>query len=138
MNGFITSNRFARSLNLPLSFAQTELRSGKAVVISEIKLELHQRLELRTLTLAVIAVLTPGVIPVALNTALGLCSVGLYRGNMLTSPLGYTMFTNQTSTLNPFSPCIVETPGTYKVIVSNNTSNTDLSVTATGALRILF
>lgn len=136
LNGFITTNRFARTLNIPLSFAQTELRSGKAIVIAEIPLELHQRLELRSLTLAVFAILTPGVIPFYLNTAMGLCSVGLYRTPMLSSPLAYAIFTDQNCTSNPFSPCVVETPGLYRVVVSNNTNNTDLSVTVTGSAKI--
>jgi len=90
------------------------------------------------LTLAVISILTPGVVPAFLNTAMNACSVGLYRGTMLTSPLAYASFTNMTSTTNPFSSCVIETPGTYTLIVSNNTDNTDLSVTATGSIKIYY
>jgi len=138
MNGFITTRRYARVLDLPISFPQTELRAGKAIVITQLPLALHQRLELRALTLVVNAILTPGVVPIYLNTALSICSVGLYQGTMLTGPLAYTAFTEMTSITNPFSPCIIETPGTYNVIISNNTSNTDLSLTATGAIKLYY
>lgn len=138
MNGFVTTQRYARVIDLPLSFSQTELAAGKAVYLSRIPLALHQRLELRSLTLAVVAILTPGVVPTYLNTAMTLCSVGIYDGPMITCPLAYTGFTDQTSTTNPFSSCVIETPGTYSVIVSNNTSNTDLSVVVTGAAKIYY
>jgi len=138
MNGFITTNRYARTLSVPLSFAQTELRSGKSIVIAELPLALHERFELRSLTLSVLAILTPGVVPFYLNTAMGLCSVGLYRGTMITGPLAYASFTDQNCTTNPFAVCVVETPGTYRVVISNNTNNTDLSVAATGSLRFYY
>ena len=138
MNGFVTTQRYARVLDLPLSFSQTELAAGKSIRISRLRLERFQRLELRSLTVAVIAILTPGVVPAFLNTALSLCSVGLYRGTIITGPLAYAAFTNTPSTINPFSSCVVETPGDYNVIVSNNTNNTDLSVTATGSIKIYY
>lgn len=138
MNGFVTTQRYARVLNLPLSLSQTELAKGKSIYISEIPLEINQRLEVRSLTLTVAAILTPGVIPAYLNTAMSLASVGVYRGKMITSPLTYAAFTEQATTTNPFSVCVIETPGTYNVIVSNNTSNTDLSVIVTGAVKLYY
>jgi hypothetical protein len=138
MNGFVTTNRYARIVDLPLSFAQTELRSGKSIVIAKLVLGQHSRLELRALTVAVVAVLTPGVVPVYLNTAMWLCSVGLYRSTMITSPLAYAAFAEQTGMVNPFAPCIVATPGTYSVMVSNNTGNIDLAVTATGSIKLYY
>ena len=135
VNGFVTTARHARVTDLPLSFAQTELRAGKSIVISKLLLEMHQRLELRTLTISMVAVLTPGVIPVYLNTAMQACSVGLYRGTMITGPLAYAAFADQTATVNPFAPCVIESPGAYSVIVSNNTSNIDLAVAATGSIK---
>ena len=138
MNGFVTTNRFARVIDLPLSLSQTELAAGKQIFIARIPVALHQRIEIKSLTLAVIAILTPGVVPIYLNTAMQLCSVGLYRGTMITSPLCYTAFTDESSTTNPFSTCVVETPGTYNVIVSNNTTNTDLSVVVTGNAKFFY
>jgi len=138
MNGFVTSARFDRVINLPLALPQTELRGGKAMTLVELALARHQRLELRSLSLTLLAVLTPGAVPVYLNTALGLCSVGFYRSDMLTAPLALVTYTDQAATVNPFSPCVVETPGNYLVIASNNTSNIDLAVCATGSLKLLY
>lgn len=138
MNGFVTTNRYARVIDLPLTMSQTELAAGKQIFISRIPVALHQRLEIRSLTISVVTILTPGVVPEYLNTAMQLCSVGLYFGQMITSPLVYTAFTDEPSTTNPFSTCVVETPGTYNLIVSNNTNNTDLSVVVTGCAKFYF
>lgn len=138
MNGYVTDARAARIVNLPVALAQTELRAGKTLVVATVQLGLGQRLELRTLTLGLLAVLTPGAVPAYLNSALGLCSAGLYRGTMITSPLAVTQSLGNTTTVNPFSPCVVATPGTYSVIVSNNTNNTDLSVSVTGTIKLFF
>lgn len=138
INGFVTTNRYARVINLPVSFSQTELGSGKNITILKLPLAINQRFELRSLTIAMIAILTPGQVAALLNTAMGLCSVGLYQSSMLCSPLAYAAFNDQTSTANPFSPCVIETPGTYSVIVSNNTSNIDLAVVVTGSVKFCF
>jgi len=138
MNGFVTTNRFARVLSLPISFPQTDLGSGRAIVVAKIPLEMNQRLEIRALCISLVAILTPGVVPVYLNTAMQLCSVGVYESTMISSPLVYAAFFDQTSMANPFSCCVIETPGLYNVIVSNNTSNTDMAVCATGAAKIFY
>lgn len=138
MTGFVSSQRFSRVVNLPVGLAQTELRAGKTLIVATVQLARFQRLELRSLTLGLCAVLTPGAVPVYINSALGLCSVGLYRGVMVTAPLALTYSLGSTTTVNPFSNCVVETPGTYSVIVSNNTNNTDVSVAVTGALKLFF
>ena len=136
MNGFVTATRYARCASVPVSAAQTELRAGKTLLVTRVRLERGQRLELRSLNLALLAVLNPDSTPVFLNSALGLCSVGLYHGTMISSPLAYTFSQGGATSTNPFSPCVVETPGTYDIILSNNTSNTDLSVAATGVLKL--
>lgn len=138
LNGFITTNRFARILNLPISFAQTDLGAAKSIIIAQIPLAMHQRLELRSLTISLIAILTPGVIPNYHNTAMGACSVGLYQSTMISSPLAYAAITDNPCTANPFSPCIIQCPGTYSVIVSNNSSNLDMAVSATGVIKIYY
>lgn len=138
MNGLVTTNRYARTVDLPISFAQTELRAGKSITIAKITLAMHQRLELRSLSIALTTILTPEVLPVFLNTVMNLCSVGLYRGLMLTGPLAAASFSEQPTTTNIFSPCAIETPGTYNVIVSNNTSNIDMAVVATGAMKLYY
>lgn len=138
MNGFITSQRFARITHLPISFPQTDLGSGRAVTIATIPLLVDQRLEIRALSITLVAILTPGVIPTYLNTAMQICSVGVYDSTLITSPLCYASFADQTTTSNPFSPCVIQTPGIYKVIVSNNVNNIDMAVAATGALKIYY
>lgn len=138
MNGFITTQRFARVTDLPISFPQTELRSGKSVVVSVFPLARNERLVIRSLTLMLVNILTPGVLPVFLNTAMSLCSAGLYRGTMITNPLVYAAFAETHTTSNPFAPCVIETPGTYTVMVSNNTSNTDISVAVTGSAKFYY
>lgn len=138
MNGFVTTKRYARVLNVPISFPQTDLGSGRAIIVSRIPLAINQRLEIRALAITLVSILTPGAIPNYLNTALQLCSVGVYESTIITSPLVYAAFFDQTSTSNPFSPCVIETPGNYTVIVSNNTSNVDMAVAATGSLKLYY
>lgn len=138
MNGIVTTQRHARAVDLPFSFPQTEVRAGGQLVVAVIPLALHQRLVVRSLTLSVVSILTPGATPSYLNTAMHLCSVGLYRGTMITCPLVYSAFSEATTTSNPFSPCAVETPGTYRLVLSNNTDNVDLSVAATGSAKLYF
>ena len=138
MNGYVTTQRYARVLDLPFSFSQTELRRGKSVAVSVIPVALHQRLVIRSLTLMVVKILTPGVVTEYLNTAMSLCSVGIYRGTMISCPLLYAAFADSNATNNPFSPCVIETPGDYTVRVSNNTNNVDLAVVATGSAKIYY
>ena len=138
MNGFVNSVRRDRCVDLPISMAQTELRAGKTLSILQIKLALGQRLELRSLSIGMPAVLTPGLVPEYLNTAMSMCSVGLYRGTIITGPLAYTTSIGAVTTTNPFSPCVVESPGVYNVTVSNNTSNLNLSVVVAGAIKLYY
>ena len=138
MTGFVTTNRYARCVDMPLCLAQTELRAGKVITLARIVLTLGQRLELRMLALSQLAVLTPGTDPLYLNAALGMCSAGLYNNTMITSPLGYTYSSGGTTTSNPYDVCVIESPGTYDVLVSNNTSNLDLSVAVAGVLKLYF
>lgn len=96
-----------------------------------------QVLELRSLNLHLIKVLTPGVIPQYVNRSLGLSSVGVYFGTMLTGAgalvkglqVGVSQF-NQWSVRRFISP------GIYTVVVSNNTRNIDISVAITGTLKV--
>jgi hypothetical protein len=134
---FVTPAIFSRSLALPIALAQTELRRGKQVQIMQFNLQAGQLLELRCLNLHLIKVLTPGVIPQYVNRSLGLCSVGVYEGTMLTGAgalvkglqVGVSQF-NQWQVRRFISP------GTYQVVVSNNAQNIDLSVAVTGTLKV--
>jgi hypothetical protein len=117
--------------------AQTELRRGKQIQIMQFDLQLGQLLELRALNLHLIKVLTPGVVPEYINRSLGLSSVGVYEGPMLTGALalvkgaqvGVTQF-------NPWSLRRFVSPGVYTVIISNNTRNVDISVCVMGDLKV--
>lgn len=135
-NGFITTQRFARIANLPISLPQTQLNAGMLIVAMKITLAMHQRLELRSLNCFLANILTPGAIPVYLNTAMGLCSVSVTRSLTVCSPIAYALVKDRSTTSNPFSTCVIETPGVYNVIVSNNTSNVDMAVTATGLFKL--
>lgn len=103
----------------------------------QFNLQAGQALELRCLNLHLIKVLTPGVIPSYVNRSLGLCSVGVYEGTMLTGAgalvkglqVGVSQF-NQWQVRRFISP------GIYQVIVSNNAQNIDLSVAVTGTLKV--
>lgn len=138
MNGFVTTNRYARIADMPISFPQTQLNAGKLMIVTKINLALHERLELRVLNCFLAAILTPGVVPVYLNSAMGLCSICISRSMTVCSPLVYALASDQTTASNPFAPCIIETPGVYNVIVSNNTSNTDMAIAATGMFKLYF
>lgn len=134
---FVTPAIFSRSLALPIALAQTELRRGKQIQIMQFDLKPGQLLELRCLNLHLIKVLTPGVIPTYVNRSLGLASVGVYEGSMLTGAgalvkglqVGVSQF-NQWSVRRFISP------GSYEVIISNNTRNIDVSVAVTGTLKV--
>ena len=134
---YVTTQRYAKTAALPVSLTQTELRRAKSIAVTSWSLERGERMELSNLTLHVVKILTPGPLPVYTNTALGACSVGLYFGNTLTSPLAWASIgTVGVATVNPFAVYRVATPGLYTVIVSNNTSNIDLSACVTGSIRL--
>jgi hypothetical protein len=135
-NGLVTTQRFARIASLPISLPQTQLNAGMLIVAMKITLAMHQRLELRSLNCFLASILTPGAIPTYLNTAMGLCSVCVTRSLTVCSPLAYALVKDTSTTSNPFSLCAIETPGVYNVIVSNNTSNVDMAVTATGLFKL--
>ena len=138
MNGYLTTNRFPRIWSVPFNFGQTELKRGKNIVIGKFELAINQQFELRMLTINLVSILTPNAVPLYLNTAMELCSVGLYRGTMLTGPLAYAAFREQACSTNAFYRCVVASPGTYQFVVSNNTANVDLAVAATGAFKFYY
>lgn len=134
---YVNTARFSKSVTLPVSLPQTELRRGRTLRITSWVLKTGERLEVRSLVLQVLKVLTPGPLPVYTNTSLGAASVGLYLGETVTSPIAWAFVGSVgTASTNPFCLRRVVTPGLYTVIISNNTSNLDLSVCATGCLRL--
>ena len=135
---YLTSNEFDRIQTLGIALPQTELRRQKTLQITTVFLNLGQRLEMASLNVHLIQILTPGVVPSVESTSLGLVSAGLYLGDgMMTGGLGIAAASAPgVSSIGPMQPVIVTAPGTYKLIVSNNSSNVDVSVVVTGSLRI--
>lgn len=134
---YVTPNIFSRILSIPVSLAQTELRRGRDIQIMQFDLKLGQVFELRALNLHVLKILTPGVTPTYVNRSLGLASLGVYEGPMLTSALAIVK--GSQVGIAQFNPWMVRrfvSPGTYTVLISNNTRNVDLSVAALGALKL--
>lgn len=139
MNGLVTPNRLGRIIDVPIGFASTELNRSRAIHVAQVPVTLGQRLVLRTLTLHVPKALTANVTPILFNSALGYVSVGVYFGDMLTSPLAVAKMSGVgSSTVNPFARHVFSTPGIYTVVVSNNTTNADFSVVTTGAFKLYF
>jgi len=137
MNGLVTTSRLARTLDLPITLGQTELRRYKNIQLAHVPVIQGQMLVIRVLTLHILKLLTPSVTPSVTNSALGMCSVGVYYGSMLTAPLAYVRVNNAGSALlNPYVRHTFATPGIYTVVISNNTSNCDLSVCVTGAMKL--
>lgn len=134
---YVTPNRLSRTLALPITLPQTELRRARSIQLAQFKLMTGQALELRALNLHLLKILTPGVIPTYVNKPLGFVSVGVYFGNMLTSSVALVRaFNIGCVQFNPYQSRILRTPGIYSVIVANNTNNVDASVCVTGSLKL--
>ncbi len=134
---YLSPSTFDRAITIPIACPQTELRRGKELRLATVELAAGQVLELRSLTLHLLAVLTPEAMPVLFNSALGLCSVGLYLGPMRCSGIGTVKCASAGAvSLNPFARTLARTPGLYTVVVGNNARNVDLSICATGSMRI--
>lgn len=134
---YVTQKSFAKILTLPITLPQTELRRGKSIRVLTWNLARGERMDLRSLTLTVLQILTPGNLPQYTNTALGASSIGLYFGETLTSPIAWaSVGTVGSAATNPFARKRIITPGVYTVIVSNNTYNVDVSVCATGCVKL--
>lgn len=137
MNGYVTPTRLLRVFDIPISFSQTELRRGKSIQIAQIPVELNQQLHVRGLVIHCVKNLTPGAVPIYATTSLGAVSVGLYFGSVLTSPLALAYVVNLgISSVNPFHIVKCLSPGVYTAIISNNTTNMDFSVAATGVAKL--
>lgn len=134
---YVSSSNLSRILTIPVSLPQTELLGGKSIEISQIQLGLGQSFELRSLTLHLLQVLTPGVSPLFNTTSLGLASVGVYLTSMLTgSPALVQTATPGAVSYNPNAPAKFSSPGLYTFVASNNTSNLGLSIIVTGSVKL--
>lgn len=133
---YVTPSRLDRILSLPLALPQTELRRGRSIQVAVLPLALNESLEIKSLTLHLLKLLTPGQTPDLNNTALGIVSVGIYLTPMLTGSAALVRAYQPGATaLNPYSPARFTTPGAYTVIASNNTANVDVAIIVTGLAR---
>jgi len=138
MNGYITTSRHNSLLDAPILLPQTELRRGRYIIAGQIKLTLGQVLRIRCFTLHFVNILTPTVTPSIFNTAMGLVSASVTTTPMVcSSPLRVSATAPSVVAHNSFSYVDFATPATYYFLVSNNTSNVDISVSLTGVAKIL-
>lgn len=136
---FVTEANFERSATLPVALAQTELRAQKRLQVATWRLELGQRIELRSLHLHIVKILTPGVTPQLTNSVGGLASVGIYASVMASSAIGVVLLTEPgVAALTGCEPVRITAPGVYNVVVFNNADNVDLSLVVTGAARLFY
>lgn len=133
-----TQTQFNRRITLPIYLPQTELRRQKSLQLATWPLAAGQRLELRSLHLHLIKLLTPGVNPVLDNSVAGIVSVGVYASTMATSAVGVVSCSETgVMALSGHEPVIITAPGLYRVVVFNNANNVDLAVAVTGAAWFL-
>jgi hypothetical protein len=136
---FVTPARLERVFDIPVSFAQTEVRQNKTIAIATIPVNQGEKLLLQSLSIHLVKILTPGENAILRNTAFGMAHVGLYFGGMLTSPLAYARLLNVgVCTTNLFRRWAVTTPGVYTVVIANNTDNLILSLSATGSVKMIY
>jgi hypothetical protein len=139
MNGFVTLQRLARVAHLPISFPQTAVAAGDSLLVASFAVAQGQRLEIRALTLNVVGLLTPGVIPDFAFPTYQSCSVGLYRNSSNCSPLAFASVEGTgVASFNIFRNIVIITPDEYNILVQNNMTNVDLSVAVTGAVKLYF
>jgi len=146
---YITPDRYAGIGDLGICLPQTELRRGSIIQVASFKLKNAQRAVIRMLSLHVVSVLTPGIVPNTINSSFGICTVGVYGpvnswgGNMICSPIVSAVSAGLgVAALNPYIDNSIESPGIYVVNVFNNTGRgtdgdyaIDLSVAVTGQIK---
>jgi hypothetical protein len=133
---YMLQGQFDQSLTLPISLPETELRRQRSMQLGLYPLALGQTLELRSLSIHLVKILTPGALPVLDNTVLGLCSVSILLNSMATSGLANVRVNGLGTGSWPVDePVIITTPALYRVVVFNNANNVDLSVSVTGSFR---
>ena len=138
---YISGDRYAAIVDLPICLPETELRRSVDLQISSFELASGQRAVIRFLNLNVLKVLTPGVIADTVNSPYGWCYVGVFGSKMAASPLTYVATSQIGNTqLNLFTETILASPGIYTVRVINNTGKVfqtamDFSVAVTGVIK---
>ena len=134
---YLTLTEYNRVYTLPISLPETELRRRCFIQVSTFRVTQGTVLELACLHLQVLRILTPGMSPMLADSSLGLAGVGFLASSMLSSAVGLvTQSTIGTRSLNADQPVVVTAPGVYRAVVFNNSSNVDLAVVVSGAVRV--
>jgi hypothetical protein len=95
-------------------------------------------MRIRLMSLHLINVLTGNSTPIELSTPMGVVSAGVYLGPMICSSAALLKATSPSVvSMNPFQYQDFATPGNYYFVVSNNTTNIDVTVALTGVAQIL-
>jgi hypothetical protein len=138
MNGYLTPTRFSTNFDVPLQLPQTELRRGRYLNCGQIQLTLGQAMRVRLLDLHLVSILTASATPQIFSTALGVISAGIYTTPMMcSSPCLVSSSSPGVVSLGRYAVREFATPGIYYFLVSNNTSNVDVSVVLTGVVKVL-
>lgn len=138
---YISKDRYAAILDLPICLPETELRRSVDLEIASFGLALGQRAVIRFLNLNVLKVFTPGVIADTVNSPFGWCYAGVFSGRMAASPIAYVSTAQIGNTqLNLFQEVVLASPGVYTVRIINNTGKVfqtamDFSVAVTGVIK---
>ncbi len=132
---YLTAADYDRFYTLPITLPETELRSRCYIQVCTFVVTEGMVLEMPSLTVQVLRILTPGVSPVLADTSLGLVSAGLLASSMLSGAVGLvTQNAVGASSWNGAQPVVITAPGVYRVVVLNNSTNVDVAVVVTGAV----
>ena len=138
MNGFVTTQRYGTTFDVPICLPQTELRRGRYINCGQIRLTLGQVLRIRCLNLHFVNVITATALPDIFSTSLGIVSAGVYLSPMMSSSSCLlTANSPGVFSVNSFAYKEYRSPGLYYFTVSNNTTNIDVSVALTGVIKLL-
>lgn len=138
---YITPERYARIVDLPVCLPETALRRGDVIQVASFRLSLGQRAVVRLMDLNIVKVLTPGIVPELINSSYGWCYAGVFSGYMAASPfISVATSAVGVRSLNSAYERVIASPGVYCVKIVNNTGRTadtaiDLSVSLTGVVK---
>jgi len=139
---YISADRYATIADLPVCLPETGLRRGNVVQVAVFDLKAGQRAVIRVMDLNVLKVLTPGIVPDAINSSFGWCYAGVFSGFMASSPfISVSAAQVGITSMNSCCERIITSPGLYTVKIVNNTGKTadkaiDLAVCLTGVIKI--
>lgn len=142
MSGFLTQEKYAQVIDLPIAVPATELRRGDSIICASVDLKLGQRIRYRWAQLQLITILNAGT-PDKIISNLGMVYLGFYSAGFtqLNKPTGIPINALSADLVgvnasNPYIFFDFSSPDTYSVLLVNNTTNLDFEVTANGAMRL--